>query len=212
MASRPPTTSGVPGKRSSTGGNSPAATLACSIGGSLRPLGTTTVTWTSFSMVAGVGVGATPQAVATVPTIVTADTFKKSRRLIFLLSISISFFLCFNYEIDLYLATTARYFIPILLYHLIYYKSSTFRTKYWIFRTGLAAQRWVVVAEAQTWLHCRILDVRQTHHIEFPIDGWDIQIQRMDSRSVRSLRAAARDHPARRDPANQRIMPRLARC
>jgi len=59
------------------------------------------------SVATGAEVGATPQAVATVPTIVMADTFKKSRRLIFLLCISASFSL--GTQIELYLAKIARH-------------------------------------------------------------------------------------------------------
>src|SRR6185503_8108938 len=111
-------TTGFSGKRSSTGGSSPESTFGCNSGGSLRPCGTTgaevagaAVAGASVATAPGVAVGATPQAVATVPTSATVDTFKKSRRLIFLLSISVSFCLSLLYETDLYLAPVARYIL-----------------------------------------------------------------------------------------------------
>src|SRR6185369_10169621 len=157
------------------------------------------------------GVGATPQAVATVPTSVMVDTFKKSRRLIFLLSIAISFCLCYGMKQTHIWQQQPDTFCLILLYHRLCPTTFTFRTKFWIFRTHLAWAVQMASLEDWTWRRVQIQDVRQTLHIEFPIDGLEIPIPRMDSHSDRSLRAAARDHSVGRDPANQTIMPRRAK-
>jgi hypothetical protein len=63
-----------------------------------------------------VGVAATPQAVATVPANVIADTFRKSRRFNFLLSIAISFFRCIVVKKTKSGDLTDTFFL-LLLYH-----------------------------------------------------------------------------------------------
>src|SRR5215216_2682464 len=133
-------TTGFSGRRSSNGGSAPESTLGCSSGGSLRPFTGAAVAGACVAIAPGVGVaaGATPQAVATVPTSVMVDTFKKSRRLIFLLSIAISFCLCYGMKQTHIWQQQPDTFCLILLYHRMCPTTFTFRTKFWIFRTHLA--------------------------------------------------------------------------